>query len=172
MVIILLYTSAEANKLLHKLNEEKLNIESLEHQSCVFHCAMGEKPDEVRPDYDYCATQEKLVELERKIRKIKHAINLFNISTLVQEFNMTVDELLVYIPQLTAHKQKLYNLQARLPKSRDNSYRGNSSIIDYCMVNYDITRAREDYSAVSDELSKAQISLDLLNNSIKFEIEL
>lgn len=168
----MLYTSAEVNKLLRKLNEEKLNIESLERQSCIFHCAMGEIPDEVRPDYDYSSTQDNLLKLERKIRKIKHAINLFNISTIVQEFNMTIDELLVYIPQLSARKQKLYNMQARLPKSRDNSYRGNPSIIDYCMVNYGIASAREEYSAVSDELSKAQIALDLLNNSIKFEIEL
>ena len=168
----MLYTSAEANKLLRKLNEDKLNIESLEHQSCTFHCAMGEKPDDVRPEYDYCSTQSMLLEIERKIRKIKHTISLFNISTIVQEFNMTIDELLVYIPQLSARKQKLYNMQARIPKSRDNSYRGNSSIIDYCIVNYDIATAREDYSTVSDKLSRAQIALDLLNNSLKFEIEI
>ena len=167
----MLYTSAEANKLLRKLKDERENLINLERQSIIFNSALGENPETIRPEYDYGATQTELHELERKIRVIKHALNQFNISHTVPEFNMTIDEILVYIPQLSQRKQKLYSMQARLPKARENNYRG-LNIVDYCIVNYDIKQARIDYNEVSDELSNAQTALDIINHSIKFEIDL
>ena len=167
----MLYTSAEANKLLRKLREERDNLINIEKQSMIFNSSLGENPETVRPEYDYQTTQSELNELERKIRVIKHALNQFNISHTVPEFNITIDEILVYIPQLSQRKVKLYSMQARLPKARENNYRG-LNIVDYCIVNYDIKKAREDYNKVSDELSKAQTLLDIINNSIKFEIDL
>ena len=83
---------------------------------------------------------------------------------------MTIDQLLVYIPQLTKRKQKFYSMQSKLPKTREN-LRG-SNIIDYCITNYDTKKVKEDYAAVSDELSQAQTALDVINNSEKFEIDI
>ena len=169
-MILLLYTSAEANKLLRKLNEELSLIESQESHSSTFNAALGENPEDTRPEYDYEATQKEIIELERKIRNIRHAINEFNLSHVVQEFDMTIDQLLIYIPQLSKRKQKLYSMQSRLPKARE-IYRG-SSIIDYCIANYDTKKAREDYVKISDELANAQTALDVINNSEKFEIDI
>ena len=167
----MLYTSAEAAKLLRKLNEELENIVRYENQSSTFNAALGEDPETVRPEYDYEATQKEITEIESKIRTVKHAINEFNLSHVVPEFNMTIDQLLIYIPQLTKQKQKLYSMQARLPRARENNYRG-SNIIDYCIANYDIKKAHEDYVKVSDELANAQTALDVINNSEKFEIDI
>ena len=97
----MLYTSAEAAKLLRKLNEELEIVERHENQSSTFNAALGENPEDVRPEYNYEATQKEITELERKIRTVKHAINEFNLSYVVPEFNMTIDQLLIYIPQLT-----------------------------------------------------------------------
>jgi len=167
----MLYTSAEAAKLLRKLNEELEVIERRENQSSVFNAALGEDPETVRPEYDYEETQKEISKLENKIRTVKHAINAFNLSHVVPDFDMTIDKLLVYIPQLTKRKQKLYSMQARLSKARENNYRG-SNIIDYCITNYDIKKAHEDYVKVSDELASAQTALDVINNSEKFDIEI
>lgn len=167
----MLYTSAEAAKLLRKLNEELENILRYENQSSTFNAALGENPEDVRPEYDYEATQKEITELESKIRIVKHAINEFNLSHVVPEFSMTIDQLLIYIPQLTKRKSKLYSMQARLPKAREDNYRG-SNIIDYCIANYDIKKAHEDYVKVSDELANAQTALDVINNSEKFEIDI
>ena len=167
----MLYTSAEAAKLLRKLNEELENILRYENQSSTFNAALGENPEDVRPEYDYEATQKEITEIESKIRIVKHAINEFNLSHVVPEFSMTIDQLLIYIPQLTKRKSKLYSMQARLPKAREDNYRG-SNIIDYCIANYDIKKAHEDYVKVSDELANAQTALDVINNSEKFEIDI
>ena len=72
------YTSAEANKLLKKLNDMHQARLYEEEQCSTFLAAMGEEPESLRPEYDYTAAQEKLRELEEKIMTVKHAINLFN----------------------------------------------------------------------------------------------
>ena len=98
------YTSAQANKLLKKLNDEYTALLDKETRSRDFRAAMGEDVESVRPVYDYAETQIRLAELEAKIRKLKHAINIFNATQTVDSFDMTIDELLVYIPQLTKRR--------------------------------------------------------------------
>ncbi len=77
----------------------------------------------------------------------------------------------VFICYLHLNNQlsRLASLKKGLPKTRMTlSY---SNLIEYKYANYDIKKASEDYFALSDELSKAQIALDKINNTIEFEIE-
>ena len=167
----MLYTSAEANKLLKKLNDQYLDLRNQEEKTKTFNAATMEDVEAVRPAYDYAKSQVTLSEIQNEIRHVKHAINIFNVSTNVPGFDMTIDEMLVYIPQLTRNKNKLANMKAILPKERveDGTYR-NSNFIDYRYANYDLSQVEADYERVSDELTKAQLALDQINNSLKFEI--
>ena len=164
----MLYTSAEAAKLLRRLNDDKTSLESQEAQSSTFRAAITEDLDNARPPYNYSQTQSDIDSLEAKIRTVKHAINSFNLSQEVPGFGMTIDQLLVYIPQLTRKKAKLANMAAWLPKTREIIRV--AGIIEYSYTNYDVEAAKRDYERVSDELARAQTALDVLNNSIKFEI--
>lgn len=170
------YTSAQANKLLKKLNDEHAALLDKENRSKDFRAAMGEDVESVRPAYDYTDTQKKLAELEQRIRKVKHAINMFNATHVIPDFNMTIDnmtidEMLVYIPQLTQRKNKLADMKARLPKQRvEEQYGRQSNIIDYSYANYDLTAVEADYEKVSDELSRAQLALDAVNQRDTFEL--
>ena len=65
-------TSAMAAKYLKKLNEEHEALLRREKKTMTFTAAIQEDKEEVRPEYDYGAAQEQLLELERKIRAIKH----------------------------------------------------------------------------------------------------
>ena len=124
-----------------------------------------------KPQHDYTDTQKKLAELEQRIRKVKHAINMFNATHVIPDFNMTIDEMLVYIPQLTQRKNKLADMKARLPKQRvEEQYGRQSNIIDYSYANYDLTAVEADYEKVSDELSRAQLALDAVNQRDTFEL--
>ena len=93
-------TSAMAAKYLRKLNEEHDALLQKEKKSDTFTASVQEKIEDVRPEYDYAAVQLQLRDLEDRIRKIKHSINQFNLTQIVPEFNMTIDQMLVYIPQL------------------------------------------------------------------------
>ena len=166
------YTSSEANKLLRRLNEERDAVLAKEQKCSTFLAAMGEDPKSLRPQYDYAAVQNTVEMLNRKIRTVKHAISQFNLTQTVPGFDMTVDQMLVYIPQLTARKKKLSVMKGRLPKQRKIEDRfGHTGIIDYLYTNYDIKAVEADYHTVADELAKAQAALDTLNNTVLMEID-
>ena len=166
-------TSAIAAKQLRKLNDQRDALLAMEKKSRTFTAAIQEDVDSVRPAYDYPATQKELVEIEAKIRKLKHTLNCFNSTYVIPEFEMTIDQMLVYIPQLTARKKRLDGMRSRLPKERvkETFGRGNN-IIEYEYANYDIAQTEADYNAVSDELAKAQNALDAANATVLFEAEI
>lgn len=62
-------TSAMAAKYLRKLNEEHDALLQKEKKSDAYTVSVQEKPEDVRPEYDYAAVQLQLRELEDKIRK-------------------------------------------------------------------------------------------------------
>lgn len=166
-------SSAEGAKLLKKLKSEYDALKSKESISSTFLASVGENPESVRPKYDYKEVKAELDSLALKIRKLKHAINLFNTTTVISGYDITIDEMLVFIPQLSAKKQKLSEMASRLPKAREEQGHGRASnIIDYRYVNYDIDEVTKDLLAVTDELSDAQLALDLINHSATFEVEL
>ena len=165
------YTSAQANKLLKKLNDEHAAMLDRESRSKDFRAAMGEDVESLRPAYDYADTQNRLAELERCIRRIKHAINLFNATHTVPGFDMTIDEMLVYVPQLTRRKNKLAAMKNRLPMERaEEQYGRRTDLIDYSYANYDIAAVEADYEQAADELARAQMALDAANQQETFEL--
>lgn len=166
------YTSAEAAKLLRKLNEDRDTLAAQEINTKEFLAALGEDVESVRPAYDYADMQDKLAELDMKILMVKHAINQFNVTTEIPGFSLTIDQALIRIPQLTARKKKLASMQGKLPKQRETAGmfgRGNA-VIDYRYLNYDVNKARVDYERVSRELADLQTALDLANSTMTMEI--
>ena len=164
-------TSAQAAKELKTLKDQYDALEALENKSKEFIVSIQEDVESVRPQYDFSSRQAELSELEERIRRLKHAINQFNISHEVPGFGMTIDQMLVYIPQLTARKKKLDRMRKHLPKEREESNFRSGNIIEYRYANYDITLAESEYRRVSEELAKAQNALDALNSTVAFEVE-
>ena len=163
-------TSAQAAKKLRKLNEQLKYLLDLEQASADFVASVDENLEDARPEYDYEATQKKIAETETKIRALKHAVNVFNATHKIPGFDMTVDEMLVYIPQLTKRKEKLTRMSARLPKERmDGRYGAN--VVEYRYANYDTGKALQDAEAVMEELFAAQNALDHFNSTETFEFE-
>lgn len=166
------FTSAEANKYLRKLNDDYSAICKKEDLSKEFLVTLGENVESIRPEYDFLTTFNEQTEIERKIRIVKHALNLFNSQTIIPEFNITIDEMLVLIPQLGKAKQKLALMKSKLPKMREqNSYSRSSSLVEYRYINYDVKQVEIEYEKICEKLSKAQIALDLVNNSFEIDIE-
>ena len=165
-------TSSEANKLLKRLNADYQSLTVTEYQSCSFLAATGEHIESVRPEYDFKKTQKEIGAVCAKIRALKHAINVFNSTTVVDGFDMTIDELLVYMPQLSERVSRLDSMRSQLPKLREQTYgTGTNTTIDYRYTNYDQTAAAAEYEKMFELLSKAQHALDLVNNTKVFEVD-
>lgn len=169
------YTSAQAAKLLRKLNEEKNALLIGERKTSVFTAATTEDKETVRLEYDYTATQADITSIDKKIRIVKHALNLFNTQTVIPGFDITIDEALVYMPQLKERESKLSNMKQRLQKGERigaTTYGRQSALIEYSYPNYTVEDAKRDYEAVVDELAKLQNALDLVNSTVELEINI
>ena len=165
-------TSSEAAKMLKKLENDLNDILNKESQSISFVAAIEEDVEKIRPEYDYRDTQVKVDELEEKIRSIKHAINVFNSTQRIEEFDMTIDQMLIFLPQLTRRCQRLKSMKSTLPMTRELSYNRNSNFIEYRYANYDIAETEKDYDKYSDLLARAQLALDNVNNTVTFEVDI
>jgi len=112
-------TSAYANKMLRKLNEDKDFWGTKELAGFVYVAALDEEP--VIPEYDYAEVARNIEEIDKKIVKIKHAINVTNAANevAVGEKKMTVDTILVRMAQLNKRKMVLDNMRKLIIRSRD-----------------------------------------------------
>ena len=165
-------TSAQAAKILRRYDDEMRGILEIEGQSNSFIAAVGEDVESVRPVYDYAETQARLIELEYKTRKVKHALNVFNSTYTIAELGMTIDQVLVLMPQLSRRRDKLRDMKSVLPKARVEHMRSTSNIIDYRYANYDIAAVEKDYNDISDRLAKLQTALDTVNNTVEFDLDI
>lgn len=165
-------TSAEANKMLKKLYQDRADLLQQETESCTFTAATVENLEDARPAYDYGDTQQKLLAIEKKVRAIKHAISVFNLTQEVPGTGMTIDQVLVYLPQLSDRKTKLSAMKQRQVKKRIASFDSNSNFIEYSYTNYDPEQAAKDYEITSAELGKIQNALDIINATVSFEINI
>ena len=112
----------------------------------------------------------KFDEIDRKVRKIKHALNVFNSTTVIDGFDMTIDEMLVFLPQATDRLRKLAVMLSTPAKSRAENT-GRTAIIEYEYLNYDLAKAQKDYDDLMDMKNRALTALDVVNNTVPFEIE-
>ena len=84
---------------------------------------------------------------------------------------MTVGQLLVYLPQLSERKATLSHMADKLQKTRFRAWI-RTNLIEYEYANYDLELARADFKKTAAELARAQLALDVLNNSETTEIDL
>ena len=166
-------TSAEANKLLRKINAEKASLLSKENSCSVFPAALEEDIESIRPEYDFAETTKELNHLNRKIRDIKHALNIFNSTTELPGTGMTIDQVLVELPMLNERLKTLSRMKDRLPKQRrQDAYGSRAMHIEYDIANYDNKEAAKEYEKVSERISSLQLALDLVNASETFEADI
>ena len=165
-------TSAYANKVLRKLTEDKEYWRRKENEGCTYVAAIDEEP--VIPDYDYEKVAAEITAIDEKILKIKHAININNATNKVAvgDTEMTIDEILVKMAQLSKRKAVLDNLRKREPKTRINSglYSSRKTAPEYEYVNYDIELVKKEYERIDAEIAAMQIALDKYNQTFEFEV--
>ena len=164
-------TSAQANKRIKQLKDQIRLLESQEKNLISFIAATTENVEEVRPAYSYEETAARYDELETAIRKIKHALNQFNASTVPEGTDMTIDEILVFLPQATDRLRKLSGMLSRPAKLRAEDT-GRTSIIEYEYLNYDLAAVQRDYDALMEKKTKVMTALDLANNTLLFDVDI
>lgn len=167
-------TSAYANKMLRKLNEDKDFWSEKEAKSFVYVVAMDEEP--VIPEYDYMEVAGKMAEIDGKIAAIKHAINLSNATNQIEieGEKFTVDTILVKMAQLNRRKGMLDVMRKKQPKTRmePRTYGARKTVPEYEYINYDLDLIKKEYEAIDNKIALMQLGLDKYNQTVEFEVEI
>lgn len=161
-------TSAYANKLIKGYLEELSALDNLERETCTTTYGVNETP--IESDYDFLAMQVKIDSLNDKIAKFRHAVNVFNTTTMLDDLGYTIDEALVRMAMLSEKKQRLSRMKAIRELSRRSG--GYHNDAELTKRNFDAADAEAEYQKTADELTKLQLALDKANMSIEFEVEL
>lgn len=160
--------SNTANKMIKLLQDEERNILALEQLNKTYSYAISETP--IVPEYNFKETQTKLAEIRDKIAVIKHAINKFNISTIIDvNGGITIDEALFKMSLLNSEKEKLYRFLQIPELNRKKDY--GSKEADYVCRNFDLEEVKQYYNMVVDQLLKIQEAINLANIEVYFEID-
>lgn len=169
---ITMMTSAYANKMLKKLLEDKEFWLAKEREGHVYVAAITEEP--VVPDYDYEEVARNIEEIDQKVVKIKHAINLANVTNTITVLGkqMTIDQVLVRMAQLNKRKSILDAMRKNQPKTRINSgyMPGRAAAPEYQYINYDLDLIKKEYDRIDMEIAQMQIALDKYNQTVEFEV--
>ena len=166
-------TSAYANKVIRKLKEDKEFWNNKERNSSTYIAAIDEEP--VIPEYDFAKVAAAIADIDEKIVKIRHALNVSNATNtiMVGECKMTIDEVLVRMAQLNGRKSFLDELRKNEPKTRVPSYRMRSgkSVPEYEYINYDLELVKKEYDRIDAQIGEMQIGLDKYNQTVEFEVD-
>lgn len=167
-------TSAYANKVLKKLQEDKEFWLNKEREGYVYVAALDEEP--VIPDYDYKVVAANITEIDEKIVKIKHAINIVNATNeiAVGDKKMSIDMILVRMAQFNKRKNVLDRMRKQQPKTRINSgmYTARKTAPEYQYINYDLDLIKKEYETFDTEIAAMQIALDKFNQTYEFDVEI
>lgn len=164
-----LVTSAYANKRLKDLNEKLDNLYLTEQQRMQYVKISGQYTPV--PDYDFSSTRDKVQQLMTEIYELKHAINQFNTTTVVPEFNMTIDAVLVYMAGLTREKNRLASMmKMEREKVKDGFGSKSTTYVELMCTSFDPEEAAVSYEEINSKLQKLQLALDKVNSTVTFEI--
>ncbi len=166
-------TSAIANKMLRQLEEDKNFFLDKENTGTFYTAALGEEP--VIPEYNYAETAAQIEEIDLKVGRLRHAINLSNATNKVKvdDEEYTIDVLLVRMAQLSRRKIFLDKLRKQQEKTRTDrfSYIREAKAPEYTYINYDLALIKSEFARISDLILKMQTALDYYNQTVEFEVE-
>ena len=96
---------------------------------------------------------------------------MFNVTTKIDD--MTIDEVLVLLPQLRSRVATLASMASAQPKVRVRAYgSGTTSIVDYKYANFDVAAVKREFDCVSEKLAHLQVELDKVNSTEMFDIDM
>lgn len=111
-------------------------------------------------DYDFAVSTRRVEELQGREREIKQALNLFNATTKIKGFEMTISEGLVYIGQINTELDTLNRMA-----SKRNIYpaQGYNGVSMYYKLAYDTNEVKARIKNLEQLKNDLQAAIDTTN---------
>lgn len=159
-------THTEIIKQIKKLEDEKKSLLQSEEETCTVSYTQGETP--IDTGYNYKEIDQRLLDYDKEIRRLKGILARSNATTTVKGFDMSMTEALIYLAQLNAQLARYKTLSERQPLKRESIAYRNSSY-EFTKALYDVKEAKEEYQVCFDLISKLQMAIDLTNLTTEVE---
>lgn len=163
-------TIDEACKTIKLLLDEKDYIRQMEDDNISIYSHTEDDSfisKELFEKYFYNNSTPKIAEIDRKIAKLRHAVNADNVTSrvVVEDREYTVDELLILLPQLYSRVSYLKRLRTKRTTQFHND--------KYCdLRTYDPEVVAADYLRLKKRYYSIQVALDRHNATAEIEVEL
>lgn len=157
--------NTEIMKDIKNLTLKKTELLNYEQRESLTTYSENEK--QIVSDYNYVEVSKKIDEIDNTIRHLKQLLSYANSTVVVEGFNMTIAEALVYLAQLHSKMKRLEQLKNRAPLTRESpNYR--SATVEYTKTNYDVELVQKEYDELLETIQKLQMAIDRtnLNNMI------
>lgn len=151
--------NTEIMKEIKKLESDKASWVCHERNNCTVSYMSNEDP--LIPEYDYKDTTESLKWFDDEIRRLKGLLAYSNATTIVDGFNMTINEALVYLAQLNEREKRLNYLISFKPISRKTI--GIDGKIEFTKILFDQEDALKRHTATKNEIMQLQMAIDRTN---------
>lgn len=161
---------AYASKLVKKKNDEIRALLAEEQKTSTTTACVGEDVEELRHVYNFAETQKQIDILQTDIINLKHAINEFNVTTVLSGFNFTIDVALVKMKMLSDRKNRLSFMKQMQPVARSSGAFGKQP--EYTYRNFDVDEVMKEFNATELELTDLQLAIDKANLSSVLNVNL
>lgn len=148
----------EAMKRVKELEDKKERIINSENLLSSVTYKDGETPP--KSEYSYSQTRKQIQAIDADIRRIKHELAKANCSVVIDGFDITLGEALVYLAQLNAELQRI-NLLADT-KQTATTITANGVTV-HCDCAYNVKTAVADAEAVNEKIGSLQVAIDRAN---------
>lgn len=118
--------------------------------------------------YDIIGNNTIIRDIDNEIRYLKYLLNLSNSTTIVEDFNITLGEALVYMAQLTQSISRVTPLANTDELTRQSSRYGSTA--EYKKALYDINIAKQMLVEYKDLLMRLQMAIDKTNLTHEIEV--
>ncbi|MDR2166781.1 MAG: hypothetical protein LBE35_02885 [Clostridiales bacterium] len=157
--------NAELMKKVKLLEQAKNDI--LAEERRIHQVTYQTEKDKFDNGYNFADTRKRIDDIEAEVRKYKRLLNYSNATTVVEEFNMTLGECLVYMAQLNRQVYTLDELARKEPMTRRSTVNG---VIEYTALNYDKAECQAKLQWVLETISKLQVAIDRTNLTNMIEV--
>ena len=146
-------------KELKKLEENRTSWLSFEKNNCTVTYCANEEP--IIPDYSYDEVSKQIEWFDTEIRRLKGLLAYSNVTTIVEGFDMTINDALIYLAQLKAKQTRLDSLNAKNKLSRSTV--GYGDAIQYTKILYDQEPIAKELAEVTETIMLLQMAIDRTN---------
>ena len=160
------FCHSEVIKMIKELEDKKDTLLSQERNRSVY--SYVDTSAKIVPDYNYDKTRSQVDELDARIRSLRHALAVANVSVKVDDFNVTIGEALVMLAQMQAKCRVLEGLANAQQITQRVTYNGKMEVFE---CNYNVEKALADYEMLRNEIGRLQVAIDRANLNSFIEIK-